>query len=265
MTYQPFLLLSHLRSGTHFLRTSLESHPRVVCQTELFNSNARTLPYPFTTPTAEILERHGFPERPDGVRASGFVLHSYHPGTLRAFPHIRPNPRWEDVWDLLAAMDGLRVVRLVRRNLLRRHLSQLLADRTRQWHDWRSDRMEGVSHLGVRPPAEQVDAPRPPPEPIEIDLDRMVLDFEEVEELRRRAARRLGHHPTLEVAYEDLCRDLPGRVAGILEHLGVDPGEHRPEPAVNRLERRPLVDAVSNHDALRDRLAGTRWADFLDS
>lgn len=262
MDYRRFILLSHLRSGTHFLRTSLESHQRIVCQTELFNANSRTLPYPLTTPTEEILKRWGFPQRPAAVQASGFVIHSYHPGSLAAFPWLRPNPRWQDVWERLAAMPDLHVVRLERLNLLRRHLSQVVADRSRQWHNWDASRVGGVSHLAP-PPAAQIDAPRRDPAPVRLDLEAMVADFEEVEALRRRARERLGHLPTVDVTYEDLCADFTSVCDRIQHFLGVEP--RRLETAVSKLETRPLADAVENLDDVHQRLAGTRWADFVDA
>ena len=260
--YVRFVLLSHLRSGTHFLRSSLESHPEIVCQTELFNANARTLPYPLTTPTAEVIDRWGFPPRPPGVRASGFVLHAYHPGALRAFPGLRANPAWDDVWDRLAALPDLRVVALERRDLLRRHLSQLVADRTRRWHAWDPARVDRVTHLGAPPPADQVGDPRPDPDPIEVDVDRMLADFEEVEACRRRVRARLARQATLEVAYEELCVDYGAACARVQAFLGVEP--RRLVPALTRLERRPLADAIANWRDVRERLRGTRWAGLVD-
>ena len=256
--YVRFILLSHLRSGTHFLRSSLESHPEIVCQTELFNANARTLPYPLSTPTAEILDRWGFPPRPPGVRASGFVIHAYHPGTLRAFPWLRPNPAWDDVWDRLAAMPDLRVVALERRDLLRRHLSQLVADRTRRWHAWDPGRVGAVTHLGAPPPDDQVGPPRPDPEPIVVDVARMLTDFEEVEACRRRARARLAGQPAIEVTYEELCADYGAVCARVQSFLGVEP--RALTPALVKLERRPLADAIANWRDVRERLRGTRWA-----
>ena len=55
MSARPFVLVSYLRSGTHLLRTALESHPEIVCRAEPFNSDDRRLPYPLETPTAEVV------------------------------------------------------------------------------------------------------------------------------------------------------------------------------------------------------------------
>ena len=78
--YRPFVLISHLRSGTHMLRTALDSHPQIRCQAEPFNANSPNLPYPSDTSTQDILNGWVFPSQPEEIQAVGFVLHSYHPG-----------------------------------------------------------------------------------------------------------------------------------------------------------------------------------------
>ena len=126
MAYSRFVLVSHPRSGTHMLRTALESHPAIRCQSELFNTDNRQLPYPFSMPTREVLDGWAFHDYPPSIQCVGFVLHAYHPLGLSLVPEIRQNPDWGDVWTILGSMPDLRVIRLVRRNLLQRHLSHLV-------------------------------------------------------------------------------------------------------------------------------------------
>jgi hypothetical protein len=254
----PFVLVSYLRSGTHLLRTALESHPEVACQSELFNSDDRRLPYPLETPTADVLERWAFGrELAPGTRCAGFVLHAYHPHALRAFPGIRPNPLWSDVWPRLAAMPDLRVIHLRRRDLLARHLSHLLARATGFWHAWEAEAAARVSHLHA-PPPEQVGRRRDEPPPIEVDPDRLELDFEEVTGWHGAADRLLAGRPTLHVRYEDLCAEFATETARVQRFLGVEPAALR--PAVGKLEDRPPERAIANWGELRRRFAGGPWA-----
>ena len=261
MSARPFVLVSYLRSGTHLLRTALESHPQIACQSELFNSDDRRLPYPLETPTAEVLERWAFARPlPPGTLCSGFALHAYHPHALRAFPGIRANPHWQDVWPRLAAMPDLRVVHLRRRDLLARHLSHLLARATGFWHAWEAGAAGRVSHLHP-PPPDEVGRRRGPTPPVEVDPDRLELDFEEVTGWRRAADRSLRGRPILHVEYEELCAGFGPVTRRVQRFLGVEPLELR--PAVARLEERSPEQAIANFAELRRRFAGGPWAGFF--
>lgn len=257
MTARPFVLVSYPRSGTHLLRTALESHPEIACQAEPFNSDDRRLPYPLETPTEEVLERWAFGGAPASARHAGFVLHAYHPHALRAFPGIRANPRWADVWARLAAMPELRVIHLRRRDLLARHLSHLLARETGFWHSWETDGPGRASHLHP-PPAEQVGRHRAAPPPIVVDPERLAVDLAETLGWHRAADRALAGRPILHLAYEELCADFAGATARVLRFLGAAPEPLR--PAVVKLEDRPPWQAIANWEDLRGRFAGGRWA-----
>jgi LPS sulfotransferase NodH len=259
VSYRKFVILSHLRSGTHLLRTALESHPAIVCQTEVFNSDNPDLPYPLATPTAEILGRfvyHGFPPQ---IACVGFVLQVYHPWGLEAFPGIRENPLWADVWPRLAALDDLRVIHLRRENGLRRHLSHVMARATGAWHAWDSDRVGAVTHLKVPTAGAGHPVRR---EAVTLDPERLERDFVETERLHETAARRFASHPRLALRYEDLCRDFDRIAADAQAFLGVPAVPLA--PAVAKLDRRPLAQAIANYADLKHHFAATRWASFFD-
>ena len=257
-----FVIVSYPRSGTHLLRTSLESHPAVVCQAEPFNSDDRRLPYPLDTPTADVLAGWVFRgDGPDTVRAVGFVLQAYHPHALEAFPGIRPNPGWADIWPRLAAMDGLRVVHLERRNLLARHLSHRMARATGAWHAWDPAAVDGVTHLTGRPPEGQIGRPQGERPRLTIDPAQLALDFEEVARWRRHAEEALAGRPLLRLTYEELCGDSEAAAARVQAFLGLEPRPLR--PAVARLEERPPERAIENYAELKSHFAGSPWESFF--
>jgi hypothetical protein len=259
MRYSKFVIVSHLRSGTHLLRTALESHPAIVCQTEVFNSDNPNLPYPLSTPTSRILGDWVFRNFSPEVERVGFVLQVYHPWGLKAFPGIRANPVWGDVWSQLAAMPDLRVIHLRRDNLLRRHLSHVMARKTGNWHAWVPDTVDKVTHLGAVP---RVGATRSHPGPVRLDHERLVVDFEETEQLHRLAAERFSYHPVYSLSYEALCRDFHGVCDRVQTFLGVHP--IRMTAAVTKLEQRSLAESIVNYDALKRRFSGSRWQAFFD-
>lgn len=262
MGYGRFVLVSFPRSGTHLLRSCLESHPAIACQAEPFNPDDRRLPYPLSTPTREVLDGWVFhPRHPPEIEQVGFVLQAYHPWSLRTFPGARQNPAWADVWEILRAMDGLRVIHLERRNLLRRHLSFVTSRATGKWHQWDRSRVAGVSHLAPPPPGEigprRGEAPAVP-----LEAERLRSDFEEVEHWRRAAREALAGRPCHVVVYEDLCREPDTVCRGVQEFLGVAP--RILVPAVSKLDTRPLPKAIPNLDALAHAFRGTRWQPFFE-
>lgn len=263
MTTTPFVIVSHLRSGTHMLRTALESHPAVRCQAEPFNSDNPNLPYPLETPTREILDTWVYTPQPPEILVNGFVLHSYHPLALRAFGGIRENPRWADVWDILEGMTDLRVIFLYRQNLLRRHLSHVLARRRWYWHAWNAEKVDEVTHLGGRrPPEDQIGTKTPEVEAVVLDRQNLIDDFEEILELRERARCRFAHHATHEVRYETMCSQYVSTCAGILSFLQLP--ERPIKPAMRKIERRPLSAAIANYAELKASFEETAWAEFFD-
>ena len=260
--YLPFVLISHLRSGTHMLRTALDSHPAIRVQAEPFNSNSRELPYDFEMPSRVILDQWVYPVLPTNIRAAGFVLHTYHPWSLRAFPHLRSNPQWADVWSVLASWPGLHVIVLRRKNGIRRHLSQLVADCRNYWHSWKAERVESVTHLSRLPNRAYIGSEPPVVDPIVVDPDRLIVDLEEIEERYAFAEQRMGHLPRLSLSYEELCEIPDDAFQRAQEFLGVEP---RPlSPALHRLEDRSLDHAIANYQQLRQRLHTTPWKHLLD-
>ncbi|MBL8659792.1 MAG: hypothetical protein JNM75_08560 [Rhodospirillales bacterium] len=259
MAYRKFVIVSHLRSGTHLLRTALESHPAVVCQTEVFNSDNRRLPYPLTTPTVEVLRRWVYRQFPDTVACVGFTLQVYHPWGLRAFPGIRENPAWGDVWTWLSRMKAVRIIHLRRENSLRRHLSHVMARRSRVWHAWDPDRVKTVSHLGPPPDG---DGPGSPREPVTLDAARLEVDFEETERLHEAVTRRFRDHALCSISYESLTRDFDARCREVQDFLQLPLAPLT--AAVGKLETRSLADAIANYGDLKRHFADTRWAAFFE-
>jgi hypothetical protein len=257
--YQKFVLISHLRSGTHLLRTALESHPAIVCQTEVFNSDNRQLPYPLTTPTAEVLRDRAYRPFPDTVARVGFALQVYHPWGLRAFPGIRENPMWGDIWTRLSNMKNLRVIHLRRENALRRHLSHVMARRSQVWHAWDPDRVGSVSHLMPPTANAAVEASR---DPVALDRTRLELDFAETERLHGQVSRRFPRHAVCAVSYESLCRDFAGTCRTVQQFLDLPAVPLT--AAVGKLERRSLSQAIVNYWDLKRHFAGSRWAAFFE-
>jgi LPS sulfotransferase NodH len=209
-----------------------------------------------------VLARWVFPEDLAApVRAVGFVLQAYHPHALEAFPGIRANPDWADVWPRLAAMDDLRVIHLQRRDLLARHLSHRMARTTGSWHAWDPKAVDDVTHLTGRPPDAQIGRPAGERPRLVIDPAQLAIDFAEVERWRRAAEEALAGRPQLRLTYEELCGDFDAVTRRAQEFLGVAPLPLR--PAVAKLEERSPVEAIENYADLKRHFTGSPWESFF--
>lgn len=259
MSYTRFVIISHLRSGTHLLRTLLESHPGLVCQSEVFNSDNPNLPYPLSTPVNDILAKWVFPEFPAQIRCAGFVLQAYHPGGLTAFPGIRENPSWSEIWSSLKRMPGLKVIHLRRENGLRRHLSHVLARRTGTWHNWDPIQVQAVSHLETPVLLKPGQAARPL---VQLDANCLRTDFEEVDHLHQRVESLFGTGAYFSLTYEQLIAETQWQGEKLLRFLGVNPRHLK--TAVRKLENRPLYLCIENYEALKQTFTGTRWERYFE-
>ena len=236
----------------------LESHPALVCQSEVFNSDDPKLPYPLTLETREILDRWVYFDHGEQCKAAGFVLQIYHPGGLKAFPGIRENPAWNNIWDLLQQMSDLRVIHLRRENGLARHLSHILARRTGQWHKWNPERLDEVTHLHKPDTTGSFDTDRPV---IALDADRLRQDFEEVDELHRAAEQKFSAGHYFPLSYEQLCRDPESIGASLLQFLNLEPANL--EPAVSKLESQSLDRRIVNFSELKPVFNESPWSGYF--
>ena len=160
-------------------------------------------------------------------------------------------------------MPGLLVMHLKRGNLLRRHLSHVMARSSGVWHSWDSTAVDKITHLHGRPPERQIDFHRTGQPSVTIDPQVLERDFFEVERAHRLADERLKAHPTLNVRYEDLRSDYDRVSREVQEFLRVSPVLAL-RAAVSKLEHRPLRDSISNYGELKVHFQGTRWEVFFD-
>jgi hypothetical protein len=237
-----FVILAAPRTGSNWLCTLLDSHPRVLCHREIFNPGgihtALSLP-PGALDLGPLDERDRDPEAllrrvwaaDCGHAAVGFKLNRE--STPGAFAPVLDDR-------------GVRKIALRRDNRLRTCVSELLAIQTGAWES-----------LPGSPPG----APR----------QRLRLTASQVRAHAARNARyyagltshlRRSGQAWLETRYEDLGeRDEHARLLGFLDL------ERAPEGLRGASARRnpePLRTLVANFDELREELRGSPFEEELD-
>lgn len=228
MSRAEFILMSSGRKGTFLALTALACHPRVWVHEQVLND---ALFYPNAT-GAQVLERI-FGQTPPYARATILPL---------AWASARPGnpPEYPGLWDELRAR-RVSVIHLHRRNMLRWHLSFLVAQQAGVW-------------ITCKEP----DYPR---SPVFVDerecRRRILLDWRE----ERHARRFFARHRCVDLWYEDLISDFDGQMDSVQRFLRLAPRKLR--PTCVKQENRPLTQAIANYEQLRTAWSGTRWEAFL--
>jgi hypothetical protein len=225
----------------------LNSHPAIVAHAELFHVERRTapdygardLPYfeTYLTSAASWTRRlrmahqvayltRLYAGRP-GVWAAGFKL---------TYVQAKANP----ALPLLLSLRRVRVVHLIRANLLAALIS------------WKVARETGIYHVRRQPEHRGL---------VLVDPERLRSELEE-QELAIEGAR-LGLErlrlPRLEISYEELVGRKEETFARVLRFIDVEPQVELLDSLLQRTRAGPPLDHLENADEVRAALAGTRF------
>lgn len=140
----------------------------------------------------------------------------------------------EQQLSLLAESDGMRVIILRRRDLLRRYVSEQIAHRTGRWREFHSagpTRESPVEERSVR-----------------VDTTMLLESFRNSEDHFARFDRLSTGVPRIDVWYEDLVADLDGQLRTIAGFLGAGEPDNEAPPRLVRQNPEPLSTLITNHD-----------------
>jgi LPS sulfotransferase NodH len=232
-----FVIMALPRTGTTYLRVTLNQHANIVANNELLSPSDS--PWWDPAPRAEMsnaeLLRLGFrdfprPESKTDVRAVGFkILDS----------HLTPGQGRPEFLDLISQDPDVRVLHLTRANPLQTLRSLAQAYQTRRWIARRACDLEDMPTVRLTPG--------------------QCRDF--IERSQRFAAHVrhvFAEHHVLELVYEELCAEHEEQARRVQEFLDV-PVRRLPLPYVLKQEVRNLPDVVENYPELRDAFRGSEY------
>jgi LPS sulfotransferase NodH len=178
-----------------------------------------------------FLETRLFGRYPSAIRAVGFKLFYY---------HARDGHK-ASIWSYLRGRTDLKVVHLKRRNLLRTHLSRQRAALTDQWVNTSGQPDSGVV--------------------VRLDYEECLRDFLQTRAWEEQCDQDFADHPMFQVEYESLVGDYPAETRSLQEFLGLEP--RAVSPSTFQQTRQPLSAVIANYAELREKFAGTQWAEFF--
>ncbi len=220
--FRRFIVLTRDRTGSNMLIQALNSHPCIGADYEIFAK--------LRGRTERTILDCAFGKQPFYIRAKGFKIFYYHPQDAEC----------SQVWDMLAANEGLHVIHLQRRNILHALVSERAAYAT------------GV--YGVRSEQEAKAYRRSVPQ-VEFTAEELERGFRRTREWEREGAARFASRPMIEVEYEQIVTDLPGEFRRVTDFLGVY--ACAPRTDFKKQGTRSLREIVRNYDELAAAFAGT--------
>lgn len=247
-----FMITCPARSGSTMLVHLLRSHPEICAHDEVFSPDK--VKGITGTYLQQSKEDPGYIDRlsaqrfrdpikflyqvildPQGKKMVGFKL-KHDELVLPGYKVLR---------DEIASNASLRIIHLRRDNLLRRYLSHYIA-----MH---------VTHVTLAV-GEQ---PIPELSPLRLEPAACEKDFETILAREKEFAALFAGHPGFSISYEEMVARDPGKLAGLLDFLGVSQRELT--TPTRKLGRDDLRVMITNFDELRDYFSKTRFAKFFET
>ena len=253
-----FVILGHARCGSNLLMRMLGEHPEVRVSGEVLRPDVLTgetdgwgwaalnlaawagharKPYAQGQDGYEYLDRTVFgPPWAEGIRASGCKLF-YDQG------------RWDDsvltAWDYVLQSD-VRVIHLIRRNLLDSLISREIAERTNSWIQLIEHGSEGA----------------PPLPPFRLEAEECHRYFDRIGSWRAWAAAMLPGSRVLTLEYErDLCAEYARTAVTTQRFLGLT--SRGSKPGMHKQQMLPPSRQLTNYDELGRYFRLTPYAAFF--
>ena len=251
-----FIVLGHARCGSNLLNRALAEHPQIRTVGEVLSNDASTREvawnsvnriawteprgdgYRIGDDGAQFLDTKIFGKGPSrNIRAYGFKLF---------YDHARFDQASATAWDYIVADRDIKVIHLVRHNLLQALVSLEVAVRTQQWHRLIED-----------------SSPIPPPLPaFPLEPNRCLEYFNQITEWRSVANHSFASHNMLTVQYEsELCQNFEDTTSRIFDFLGLLRWYAR--PGMVKQQAIPTSRQLSNFNQLRDFFSGGPYEDFF--
>jgi hypothetical protein len=174
----------------------------------------------------------------DGIRACGFKLF---------YDQARFDASIRTAWDYLLSHD-IRVIHLVRRNLLYALISLEVARRTDEWHRLVE---QGKASFSSIPP-------------FDLEVTACHQYFDNMTAYRIWATQALARHDVLYLEYEkDVCADFPATMARIFDFLGVSRQHCR--PGLLKQQTRTAREQLTNFAQLHSYFRHTLYDSFFEN
>lgn len=217
--YTPFVILSEPRSGSTLLHTYLNSHTQIKSYGEVLRENIEA--NDISKETTPYIESLAFKPHTQALKAIG----------LKLFYEYYEDPRYCESFNYVLKRNDVKILYLIRRDILKIYVSLKIAQKTNEWSSVKSASYE-------------------PRTRITIDRNDYIQFREEHLRHRRLFLMLLKDHPLLEIAYEDLVHNPQPVLNSIQQFLGV-----KPKVLFTLLKQQnpgSVASLITNYDEVKD-------------
>ncbi|APY08025.1 hypothetical protein BWZ20_06795 [Winogradskyella sp. J14-2] len=220
--YKKFVIISTSRTGSTLVMALLNNHKNVICDGELFkNLNGKSCKHVWND---------FFNHKPKDTQQVGFKLFYSH-------------PRDDDktVWDIIKQDKSIKIIHLMRRNILRIFLSQRIGIKTKRW-------TENVN----RPHNISLESKK-----VDVDYKECTEAFNKITDYQNKTKQMFKEHDYLEVYYEDIVNDRESELDKIFDFLDVE----KMQVTANNKKQNPerIDELINNYEELKNKFTNTKW------
>jgi len=222
--YTKFVVITRSRTGSNLLISLLNSHNDIKVFGEKFSR--------LEGKTTQMIYRDVFPKK--STRSVGFKLFYYHP----------LDSEDNSIWDILKNDRDIKIIHLLRENLLRIHISRMIAGKTDEW-------------ISKNDNKRSVDSKR-----VEIDVDSLLLDIETTVNYIKKTREDFNKHDMIEVTYENLVKNNKVVLETILNFIEVPTLELN--TPLKKQNPEQLEQLISNYQEVKEKLDNTKYSYLLN-
>jgi hypothetical protein len=248
--YQKFIILGWYRTGSNFLATSINSHPNVICYSELFfpkkifwsngvygkRSDSEELIKIRNKSSELFIKEHVFRCYPKHIKAVGFKIF---------YPQFE-NPVYDNLVKDIKNINGLKIIHIKRRNYLNVLISQKIGAQTgkmlsvtkRDIH-----RKQQINNMYISPQECHTYFTK---------LDTLISKYDEV----------FSSNDMQTIYYEDLVSNYSKDMNDIYRFLDVPICEAH--SILKKQNYHHISDIISNYNELRDFFMRSKWESFFN-
>lgn len=220
--YVKFVVITRSRTGSNLLISLLNSNPNIRAYGEKFNRLKKK--------NCNLIYKEIFPMK--SYKAIGFKIFYQHP----------IDSEDKTIWDLIKRNKNIKIVHLQRKNILRIHISRLIAGKTKRWSSIKEGEIE-------------VDTKK-----IFIDFEKLIDDVNNTKNWVNNLNNEFENNRIINIYYEDLVKNKNETIKDICKFLGVP--HYKSSSKLKKQNPEKIEDLIINYNEIKEKLENTQFSQY---
>ena len=229
--YRKLVILGRQRTGSSLLMMLLHAHSKVDMQSEVFRL--------LDGKSCKTVWRETFSKKLPWIKYAGFKLFYNHPDDSED----------REVWEILNADTSVKIIHIKRENILRTHISRLVAIKTGAWNS-----------------RQEIDTTEVLDKRLTVDIADCLRELREIKKVESQFDKnRFPNHEYIELSFEDLIQDTGSQMERIFSFLQLN-NEKTEKAKVNLKRQNPekIKNLVLNYDEFRASITNSEFSELLE-